>query len=84
MDVETYRARRLRACRAISDLCAVIDALPEGPYSQIRQGHNPNEGPFPGSSLSRKRELKNLAATLLRMTLADNDGYVSDDNLRFY
>jgi hypothetical protein len=79
-----WRGRRLVACRSIGALDEVIRALPEGPYSQIKSGHDCNEGPFPGTTPQMKQELLNMSSLLLRMVLTASDGHVSPQTLRSF
>lgn len=77
--MKNWRGRRLMACRTIDTLQTIIDNLgveedPKVLPSVDSKAIVPNE--------SQKREMKNLAAVLLRMILNHNDGGLSNQELR--
>jgi hypothetical protein len=74
-----YRGRRLLACRAADDLHEIIEALGEDDGTHLPL---PDVAMPPPPSLAQKRELQNMAATLLRMILILNDGQVSPQEVR--
>lgn len=79
-ELENYRGRRLRACRAAEDLHAVIENL--------GVENDPSILPIPdhvmpaAPSDAIKRELQNTVANLLRLILLHNDGRVSGQTLQ--
>lgn len=76
-----YRGRRLEACRAVDKLCAIIDHLGEEDGSQLP---DPDHGFQLPPTDAMRLELKNLAAVLLRMVLANNDRGCSPQELPRY
>jgi len=82
--LKTFRGRRFIACRAADLLRDVIRELPEGPYSQMQDGHNVRQEGLPGSTLHQKAELENMANLLLRMILTANDGSISPSKLNSF
>lgn len=77
----SMRGRRYLACRALQEVEQVIENLPDGPYSQLRENSFCAEGPFPGSSAQMKHEMRMMTRVLLRMILAQNDGRISHDKI---
>jgi hypothetical protein len=68
--LKNYRGRRLQACRAVDTLCDVIDNLGTEDGSVLP---DPDHGFQQPPSAAMRLELKNQAAVLLRMILANND-----------
>lgn len=79
-ELENYRGRRLRACRAADDLHAVIE--------QLGVENDPSILPIPDHVMPAppceaiKREMQNTVANLLRLILLHNDGSVSAQKLQ--
>lgn len=79
-ELENYRGRRLRACRAADDLHAIIE--------QLGVENDPSILPIPDHAMPTapngaiKREMQNTVANLLRLILLHNDGHVSPQKLQ--
>jgi hypothetical protein len=83
-ELQNWRGRRMRACRAAQDLHNIIEALGVEDGSQLPAVRDPSvrEQHFtPAPSAAQKAELQNMAANLLRMVLLWNDGQVSPSQL---
>jgi hypothetical protein len=76
--LDNWRGRRLRACRACDDLHDIIEKIgfedgSQLPPSMSRLPHPPSD--------QMKAELQNQVAVLLRMILINNDGSISPRTL---
>lgn len=87
-ELQNYRGRRLRACRAAEDLHAIIQALGADDGTHLPPVTDPrvkDQPPLPAApSAMQKAELQNMTANLLRMILLWNDGGVSPAKLPRY
>jgi len=77
---KNWRGRRLLACRAVDSLIGVIENIGNEDGSQLP----PDDGLPPPPNPALRRELKNMAASLLRFILLSNDGHVSTSTLNAF
>jgi hypothetical protein len=75
--LQNWRGRRLLACRAADDLCAVVAALGIEDASELP----PEGGPRPKPSEGMIAELQNSVVNVKRLILLINDGHVSRSKL---
>jgi hypothetical protein len=79
-DLGNYKSRRLRAYRAIDDLCAVVDHLGEETDPSILPLPETVMPPAPSQAV--KSEMKNQLRAMLRLILAHNDAHLSVRELK--
>lgn len=75
---KNWRERRLRVCRALDEVVAVIGELGNEDGSELP----PPDGLPPAPNEAMKQELKNTAINLKRLILLHNDGQVSPSKLQ--
>ena len=78
--MSNYRARRLYAFKHIEALCEIVDELGIETDKSVLPIPDHEMPPAPSDAV--KREIKNQLRATLRLILAHNDGYLSQENIR--